>query len=43
MSESNGPATKQYGLIVEVADEELLELRNFNDPELDLEQLEGFN
>ena len=43
MAESKESSAKQYWLIVEVEDEELLELRKFIDPELDLESLKGFD
>ncbi|MHA1638546.1 MAG: hypothetical protein ACTSUO_07385 [Candidatus Thorarchaeota archaeon] len=43
MAESKESSTKQYWLIVEVEDEELLELRKFIDPEIDLESLKGFD
>ena len=43
MTEPEELTTKQYWLIIEVEDEELIELRNFMDPELDLESLKGFD
>jgi hypothetical protein len=41
MAESKEPSNKQYWLIVEV--EELMELRKFIDPEVDLGSLKGFD
>lgn len=41
MAELKEQSTKQYLLIVEV--EELMELRKFIDPEVDLESLKGFD